>query len=76
MKINEANITPARRNVYKACMDEELIEEIGLDPLKDILKKMGGWPVLEEDWDEEAFSWIDTVYTFRSQSSLYSLSTI
>ena len=28
-------------------MDEDKIEEIGLQPLKDLLKKMGGWPVLE-----------------------------
>ena len=54
------------KDVYKACMDEELIEEIGLDPLKETLKKMGGWPVLEgSDWREETFSWIETVYMFR-----------
>eukprot|EP00092_Neocalanus_flemingeri_P081366 GFUD01101616.1.p1 GENE.GFUD01101616.1~~GFUD01101616.1.p1 ORF type:complete len:767 (-),score=189.44 GFUD01101616.1:111-2411(-) len=54
------------KDVYKACMDEEMIEEVGLDPLKETLKKMGGWPVLEGSaWDEENFSWIETVYTFR-----------
>ena len=47
-------------------MDEDKIEEIGLQPLKDMLHKMGGWPVLEGDsWDETLFSWIETVYTFR-----------
>ena len=47
-------------------MDLDKIEEVGLDPLKAMLKKMGGWPVLEGDaWDENKFSWIDTVYTFR-----------
>ena len=35
------------RSVYHACMNEPLIEEIGLQPLKDKLKSMGGWPVLE-----------------------------
>ena len=55
------------RNVYKACMDLEKIEEIGLDPLKQMLKEMGGWPVLEgEAWKADTFSWIDTVYTFRA----------
>ena len=30
------------------------------------VQEMGGWPVLEGvDWDEESFSWIETVYTFR-----------
>ena len=47
-------------------MDLDKIEEVGLDPLKAMLKKMGGWPVLEGDsWDENKFNWIDTVYTFR-----------
>ena len=32
----------------------------------DCVQEMGGWPVLEGvDWDEESFSWIETVYTFR-----------
>jgi len=63
----ESEVFTMARNVYKACMGEEKIEEIGIQPLKDMLKKMGGWPVLEgEAWDEEKFSWIDTVYTFRS----------
>ena len=33
--------------MYHACMNEPLIEEIGLQPLKDKLQSMGGWPVLE-----------------------------
>ena len=35
------------RSVYSACMNTPLIEQIGLQPLKDKLKSMGGWPVLE-----------------------------
>ena len=47
-------------------MDLDKIEEVGLDPLKTMLKEMGGWPILEGDnWDENKFSWIETVYTFR-----------
>jgi len=62
----ESRVFTMVRDVYKACMDEDKIEEIGLQPLKDMLHKMGGWPVLEGDsWDESMFSWIDTVYTFR-----------
>ena len=55
------------RNVYKACMDLDQIEEAGLEPLKQMLREMGGWPVLEGDsWNAEKFNWIDTVYTFRN----------
>eukprot|EP00090_Calanus_glacialis_P020602 TRINITY_DN3177_c0_g1_i1.p1 TRINITY_DN3177_c0_g1~~TRINITY_DN3177_c0_g1_i1.p1 ORF type:complete len:763 (-),score=121.64 TRINITY_DN3177_c0_g1_i1:74-2362(-) len=63
----ESHVFTMARNVYKACMDEEKIENIGLEPLKDMLKSMGGWPVLQGDaWNEETFNWIETVYTFRS----------
>jgi hypothetical protein len=34
--------------------------------MHDILKKLGGWPVLEgEDWNPSTFSWIESVYRFR-----------
>ena len=66
-KEEESRVFTMARNVYKACMDLEKIEEVGLDPLKMMLKEMGGWPVLEgTSWDESKFSWIDTVYTFRN----------
>ena len=40
-----------------ACMDLDKLEEIGLEPLKLILKELGGWPVLEDNWDESTFKW-------------------
>merc|ERR1719285_896276 len=30
--------------VFQSCMDRVAIEAAGLEPLKEILKKMGGWP--------------------------------
>lgn len=43
-----------------------VIEEQGLTPLLDILRKLGGWPVLEgENWKESEFNWKDSVYKFR-----------
>jgi len=62
----EARIFTKARNIYQACMNEPKIEEIGMEPLLDKLHKLGGWPVLEgAAWDEEKFSWIDTIYKFR-----------
>jgi len=62
----ESRVFTMARNVYKACMDLDKIEDIGLGPLKDVLHSMGGWPVLEgESWDEDGFDWVSTVYTFR-----------
>ena len=59
----ESRVFTMARNVYKACMDLDKIEATGLGPLKDMLKEMGGWPVLEgESWDEESFSWVNIYY--------------
>lgn len=37
-----------------------------MQPLLDMLKRLGGWPVLDGDsWDEKSFSWEKSVYNFR-----------
>ena len=38
-------------------MDLEKLEEIGHAPLMDTLKEFGGWPVLEDEWDDSQFDW-------------------
>jgi len=54
--------------VFKSCMNTELIESLGLEPLKQILKGLGGWPVLEGDsWSDEGFKWYELTYKFRDQ---------
>jgi len=37
-----------------------------LEPAKLLLKKLGGWPVLEgDDWDAGSFTWLQSVYKFK-----------
>lgn len=43
-----------------------MIEERGLEPVLDIHKTLGGWPVLEGDnWNEKSWSWQQSVKDFR-----------
>ena len=35
------------RDYYKSCINEEKIEDLGLEPVKETLKEFGGWPVIE-----------------------------
>ena len=48
------------RKWYSACINEERIEELGINPMLDTLEKLGGWPVLggtEEAF--ESFKWYE-----------------
>ena len=37
------------KKYYKSCMNEEKQNELGIEPLRKILIKAGGWPVIEGD---------------------------
>ena len=40
------------KKYYKSCMNEKRQNELGIQPLKKVLMKAGGWPVLEQShWD-------------------------
>lgn len=42
------------------------IEKQGLEPLHMILKRLGGWPVLDGDsWNDGDFDWKTATYKFR-----------
>ncbi|XP_057326563.1 neprilysin-2-like [Microplitis mediator] len=49
-------------DLYKTCMRYENTGQQSLDLLRDIIKKLGNWPLLEENnWKESHFDWIDFV---------------
>lgn len=66
---DDSSDTPSSRMVkklYKSCMDTESIDKRGLEPLKEILGKMGGWPAVEGDsWDPSTFEWTNNIYINR-----------
>ncbi|KAJ8668515.1 hypothetical protein QAD02_010178 [Eretmocerus hayati] len=50
---------------YRSCMDKVSIEKQGIQPLRRLLETLGGWPVIEDNWDESNFSWID--FTWKNK---------
>lgn len=63
---NEPKPFKLTKRLYQACMNKSLIEADGLTTIKEILKQLGGWPVLEGDkWSEGDFDWRQSVYKFR-----------
>jgi hypothetical protein len=63
-KIVEESETPTEikpfknvKNLYKSCMDTSGIDSRGIQPLKDLLKDLGGFPLIDEAaWDTDG-SW-------------------
>jgi membrane metallo-endopeptidase-like protein 1 len=53
------------RNHYRACTNLDKLEELGVEPLLQHLRAIGGWPVLEGDnWaSKDNFTWYNS-YTF------------
>ncbi|CAH1111368.1 unnamed protein product [Psylliodes chrysocephalus] len=64
---NEPKPFKLTKKLYKACMNKTLIEEEGMTTINDILKQLGGWPVLEgKNWNEREFDWKTSVSKFRT----------
>lgn len=44
---------------YRACMNTNDLEKLGIKPLESILMQIGGWPMTmdEEEWDENDHTW-------------------
>jgi len=68
IKATEPKPVRLTKSMYQSCMNQKKIEEKGLTPLKNILKKLGGWPLLEGDsWNQEGFTWYNMVYNFSKE---------
>uniref|UniRef100_A0A2P2HZF3 Neprilysin-like n=2 Tax=Hirondellea gigas TaxID=1518452 RepID=A0A2P2HZF3_9CRUS len=54
------------KKLYRSCMDTDAIAKRGLDPLKEIIALMGGWPAVEgTSWNSADFEWYKNIYTNR-----------
>ena len=66
IKATEPKPFQMAKSVYQSCMNKELIEKRGFEPVKNILKKLGGWPLLEgSSWTGDNFKWYTQMYKHR-----------
>ncbi|KAF8770125.1 Neprilysin-1 like protein [Argiope bruennichi] len=62
--LNESNETTTSKSVenarrlYKACMNKDSRNEIGMKQLQDLVKQHGGWPMIgDNEWTEDGYDW-------------------
>ncbi|CAD6244726.1 GSCOCG00013441001-RA-CDS [Cotesia congregata] len=46
-------------NIYKTCMNREQMGQQALQLMAGIIKNLGNWPILDPNWSEEDFDWIE-----------------
>ena len=74
-KKKDSDLRPFRlvKQFYESCVNTDLLEEKGLQPLQDLFKRLGGWPVVEgTNWDDKDFRWYNLVYKSREEGLLIS----
>lgn len=60
---NDFEVYKKARDHYKACINEEKLDDLGIKPVQYKLNDLGGWPILEGDkWDGKDYKWWDQIY--------------
>ncbi|XP_046453383.1 neprilysin-like isoform X8 [Daphnia pulex] len=58
------------REMYRACMDKDAIEKLGIGPLTKILDSYGQWPLTMSNWTEDRFDWRKATASVRNTFGL------
>ncbi|KAH8265503.1 hypothetical protein KR038_009426 [Drosophila bunnanda] len=53
------------KNLYRSCVNSQLLTKRGLEPLHTLIRNLGGWPVLDHHWNDTNFNWQDLAATLR-----------
>lgn len=63
------------KDFYASCMNTAKIDELGTAPVLDLIKEMGGWPILGDAFDSNGFVLEDVLGKFRAVYGTYSVIT-
>ena len=59
MKRGDIESVKKVKDTFRACRNYDAIAASGFTPLMDLLREIGGWPVLKRNWDERKFNFMD-----------------
>lgn len=51
--------------MYKSCMNIEILEKRLETPLLELLEELGGWPIIQVEWNESNFDWVELMANLR-----------
>lgn len=51
--------------LYQSCINNIVLEKRGISPLLNLIRSLGGWPVLDRNWSEEGFDWLNLTAHLR-----------
>ncbi|XP_011548063.3 neprilysin-4 [Plutella xylostella] len=51
--------------LFKSCMNYDILKERGHQPLLDLLNLLGGWPILDPNWNSTDFDWLELMAKLR-----------
>ncbi|KAK0081181.1 hypothetical protein PV325_012626 [Microctonus aethiopoides] len=72
--LNELKPFKFIKEFYTRCSDQETIDKEGLEPLLQLFKRLGGWPVIEGDqWNDKTWTWNDFTNQCRENGITESL---
>ncbi|KAL7034177.1 hypothetical protein ACKWTF_007877 [Chironomus riparius] len=66
-KIVDDEIEPYKmvKRLFTSCMDVDDADKRGVEPFRKLIDAVGGWPMLDGDWDEKAWDLEDSIMKLR-----------
>lgn len=62
---NNVDAITKAKYLYESCMNYEIIENKGHQPLEKLLDELGGWPIITPGWNDSRFDWVELMAKLR-----------
>ncbi|CAF1238930.1 unnamed protein product [Adineta steineri] len=67
---NEPKAIINARNLYHSCINEQHIEDEGIDPILSLINnEFGGWPIIQRSWDNSTFDLLNLLFKLQKYSN-------
>lgn len=53
------------KDLFRSCMNANILNKRREQPLLDLLRNLGGWPMIDSDWKPDHFDWVTLMAKLR-----------